>query len=234
MVLILCPALASSQDVTVRGLTTNFGLMEKVSTVVVDSLIRTMPLPLLGPVYIRPSATHDANWMIENVFAGRLKEKGVRVVVSIVSPAPVSPETSEADTAASRSEAQGSVFKMREIPETETEAQSLEYRINELNLEYSKVWRPHLVGRKSVERVAVASLSARLVEESSGRLSWVGEGSATRKDVVPASQLPFLEGKNATWQKGTLPKGKGGALIEPLIVAAIVAGLVYLFYSNKE
>jgi len=205
--------------------------MEKTSTVVADSLIRTMPFPLPGPVYIRPSTTNAANWMIENILARRLKEQGVRVMVSLVPPAPVpvSPDTSAADTTVA-----ASVPIAEESREMVPGALNLEYRINELNLEYSKVWRPHLIGRKSVERVAVASISGRLVEESSGRLLWVGDGSATRKDVVPASQLPFLEGKNATWQKGTLPAGKGGAIIEPLVVAAIVAGLVYLFYSNKE
>jgi hypothetical protein len=31
-----------------------------------------------------------------------------------------------------------------------------------------------------------------------------------------------------------MPPGRLGGLIEPLVVAAIVGGLVYLFYSNKE
>jgi hypothetical protein len=229
---ILCPAVASGRDVPGKGLMTNVALMEKATSAAVDSLIRALPSPLRGPVYLRAVTPHDATWMIENLFGGRLREKGVEVIVSAPPPASAVPDTSKADTTAVSDSL--TARKVNVAPQGGTELQTLEYRITELGMEYPRTWRPHHVGRKVVERVAVVSLYGRLIEESSGKLLWVGEGSATNRDVVPASELSFLEGTSKDWQKGTLPAGRLGTFVEPLVVAAIVAGLVYLFYSNKE
>jgi hypothetical protein len=229
---ILCPAVVSGRDVPGKGLMTNVALMEKATSAAVDSLVRALPSPLRGPVYLRAATPHDATWMIENLFGGRLREKGIEVIVSAVPSVSAFPDTSRADTAAVNDSLK--VRKASVAPRSETELRTLEYRITELGMEYPRTWRPGHVGHKMVERVAVVSLYGRLIEESSGKLLWVGEGSATKRDVVPASELSFLEGKSMDWQKGTLPAGKLGTFVEPLVVAAIVAGLVYLFYSNKE
>jgi len=229
---ILCPTVTSGRDVPGEGLMTNVALMEKTTSAAVDSLVRALPYPLRGRVYLRAVTPHDATWMIENLFGGRLREKGIEVVVSAVTPVSAVTDTSRADTLAVSDSLK--VSKVSVAPQSETELRTLEYRITELDMEYPRTWRPHYVGHKMVERVAVVSLYGRLIEESSGKLIWVGEGSATKRDVVPASELSFLEGKSKEWQKGTLPTGKLGTFVEPLVVAAIVAGLVYLFYSNKE
>jgi hypothetical protein len=229
MLLILCPVAASAGDVVGKSLMTNVALMEKAASAAVDSLVQALPFPLRGSVYLRAVTLHDATWMVENLFGGKLREKGVEVMVSSAPPVSAVPDTSKADTTGVRDS-----LKVSPPPPSETGTLTLEYRISELSMEYPRAWRPHYVGHKTVERVAVASLYGRLIEGGSGKLLWVGEGSATKRDIVPASELSFLEGKGQNWQKGTLPAGKFGAFVEPFVVAAVVAGLVYLFYSNKE
>lgn len=226
---VLCPTFASGVDVLGKGSMTNVALMEKATSAAVDSLVQALPFPLSGLVHLRAATAHDATWMIENLLGGRLREKGVQVIVSALPPASVASDTSEADTVGASVSSEFTAAQ-----ENETGVLILEYRITELGMEYPRAWRPHYFGRKKVERVAVASLYGRLIDETSGKLIWVGEGGATQRDVVPASRLSFLEGKSQDWQKGTLPAGKLSAFVEPLVVAAIVAGLVYLFYSNKE
>jgi len=228
-VLLFCPALVSGKSTPGKGPLTNVAFMEKATSAAVDSLIRVLPFPLRGPVRLKAVTTHDATWMIESLFGGRLREKGVQVMITEVPSFGATVATLVTDTTGVTDSSRVSA-----VTQNETEGLTLEYRIAELDMEYPRAWRPLYVGRKNVERVAVASLYGRLIDESSGKLLWVGQGSATERDVVPASKLSFLEGKSQDWQKGTLPTGKTSALVEPLVVAAIVAGLVYLFYSNKE
>ena len=228
-VLALCPVAASGREVPGKGLMTNVALMEKTTSAAVDSLVQLLPFPLRGPVLLGATIPHDAAWMVENFLGGRLREKGVKVVVSAVPPAPAVPDTSEADTTVVSDS-----LRVSAAPESEQGMLNLEYRVTELGMEYPRAWRPHHFGQKRVERVAIVSLYGRLIDQNSGTLVWAGEGRATQRDVVPASKLPLLEGKGPDWQKGTLPAGKLGAIVEPFVVAAIVVGLVYLFYSNKD
>jgi hypothetical protein len=210
---------------------TNMALLEKATSEAVDYLVQGLPSALKAPVYLRPAIQHPAVWMIENELGSELRNRGIQVVVSKSAlPPPVSGSaltdtTSAGDSLETAAEA---------MPEMTVESITLEYRITELGINYPRAWRGHLIGRKKVERNASVALHGRLIEDSSGKLLWSGEGSATAGDVVPASELLFLEGDGEPWQKGELPAGKIGGVVEPLVVAAIVAGLVYLFYSNKE
>ena len=211
---------------------TNMALLEKTLSSAVESLVKAMPASNLNkPVFVTAAGTHDAGWVVENLMGQRLREEGVSVVVTSPRPpaAPAVQDTSRADTTAA-----GVAAATEALLESVPSQLVLTYRITELGMEYPRVRRSHFVGRKMVERHAYASLSARVVDESTGALLWVGESKGSERDVVPASELTFLEGKGESWQKGNMPSGKLGALIEPLVVAAIVGGLVYLFYSNKE
>ena len=226
---VLFPSNLFASNPPKSGPITNVAFMEKTASSAVDSLIREMPFPLTGAMRLRTATPHDASWMIESLFGGKLRDRGVEVMVSEAAPN-VTPDTSLAKDTTRVVQAPAIALP----PQGETAGLTLEYRITELGMTYPRAWRPHLIGRKVVERVGVASLYGRLIDEKSGKLVWVGEGSASRRDVVQASRLSFLEGSSQEWQKGTVPAGKVGAYVEPLVVAAIVAGLVYLFYSNKE
>jgi hypothetical protein len=216
---------------------TNMALLEKAISNAVESLVKGMPVSNLnGPVLMTVSGSHEADWMVQNILGRRLREEGVKVVVS---PPESASLTAGSDTAAAPVAPYDTTLSgaYRTPPSTLEPVPVqlvLSHHITELRMEYPRVWRPHVVGRKMVERHAYASLSARVVDERTGALLWVGESKGSERDAVPASELTFLEGKGEDWQKGTMPPGRLGALIEPLVVAAIVGGLVYLFYSNKE
>jgi hypothetical protein len=51
---------------------------------------------------------------------------------------------------------------------------------------------------------------------------------------VPAGKLSVLEGQAYPFTAPTLPQSNPGRILEPIIVSAIVAGLVFLFISNTE
>ena len=63
---------------------------------------------------------------------------------------------------------------------------------------------------------------------------WVGNGDVERLDVVPASKLPLLEGQAFPFTRPSLETRGLGGLVEPALVSGIVAGLIYLFYTNQN
>jgi hypothetical protein len=212
---------------------TNAALVEGTLSRAVETLLRGMPVSVITkPVILTPSVAHEANWMVENLLGGRLREEGVAVVISrFKAPPPAfQPEAPPYDTTG----AADTVAMAQPQDEPKEAHVILEYRIVELGMEYPRVWRAGYVGRKVLERYAYASVHARLIDEQAGTLMWAGEGKGSQSDVVPVAKLALIEGSGEDWQKGTLPPGKLGGMVEPLVVAAIVAGLVYLFYSNKE
>ncbi|UCF78629.1 MAG: hypothetical protein JSW03_11225 [Candidatus Eiseniibacteriota bacterium] len=237
VVLVTLAAAALAGDAGRPQPITNIGLLEKATSLAVDSLVSGIPSSFEAQIYLRPAVQHGAAWMIEDRLGAELREKGIQVIVSKVASPAAASAGSPADTSVLTDTLQTAPVKAEVVPmtpESTGKTMTLEYRITELGVNYTRAWRGLVIGRKKVERLASVALHGRLVEDSSGALVWSGDGSASARDVVPASELSRLEGKGETWQKGTLPAGKLGGVVEPLVVAAIVAGLVYLFYSNKE
>ena len=110
-------------------------------------------------------------------------------------------------------------------------------RVVELGLKYTDKHRTWPVfGSEVVERFAGANLHAELETPEDDLVRWSGSGDATFIDEVPVKMLPILEGvegsRNA-FAAPTVPAG-GSKLLEPIIVSAIVVGLVFLFVSNRS
>jgi hypothetical protein len=84
-----------------------------------------------------------------------------------------------------------------------------------------------------VERVARVRIAYHLTQGDAGRVLVSGDDLGTAQDVVTASALPGLEGPELVpvWLKAR--EGLGSRLMEPALISAVVAGLIYLFYSSK-
>jgi len=84
-----------------------------------------------------------------------------------------------------------------------------------------------------VERVARVRIAYHLTQGDAGRVLASGDDLGTAQDVVTASALPGLEGPELVpvWLKAR--EGLGSRLVEPALISAVVAGLIYLFYSSK-
>jgi len=102
---------------------------------------------------------------------------------------------------------------------------TLSFRVIELSVSYRE---------KSdyVERTARAKINFSLTKGQANLVLSQGEGLASRQDIVPKAQLSNLEGAEITPIR--MPTNEGmGRLIEPTLLSAVVAGLIYLFYANK-
>jgi hypothetical protein len=84
-----------------------------------------------------------------------------------------------------------------------------------------------------VERIARVRIAYHLTQGDAGRVLASGDDLGTAQDVVTASALPGLEGPELVpvWLKAR--EGLGSRLVEPALISAVVAGLIYLFYSSK-
>jgi hypothetical protein len=125
----------------------------------------------------------------------------------------------------------------RSIPVTEDtlrQAVELEIKVIELGMRYTAINRRFLFGTKRVERLAVATLSAQARDVATGELAWHGVGEARSIDEVPESKLPILEGNAYPFTAPARPASSTSKVVEPIIVAGIVVGLVFLFISNRN
>ncbi len=108
------------------------------------------------------------------------------------------------------------------------------YRVAEFSILYPESHKRSPLGSRKVQRLAAVSLYANLLKGKREDVIWVGNGDTERIDVVPAGKLPLLEGRDFPFTKPTLETHGLGSLVEPALVTGIVAGLIYLFYTNQN
>ena len=122
---------------------------------------------------------------------------------------------------------------LNEFPEG-VEGLVLSFRVVEFGVTYHDQWRQGFLGQRVVERLAAVDLNCRLVSGDEKNIIWVGNGRSERLDIVPKSKLDLLEGRSYPFIKPALPPQSLSRIVEPVLVLGIVAGLVFLFYSNQN
>ncbi len=111
----------------------------------------------------------------------------------------------------------------------------LDLRVVELGLRYTDTHRSFpLFGDTKVERYALTSLHAELRGPDDPVVRWSGGAEAKVIDEVSKDDLAILEGQRYPFTAPALPAQGASRWVEPLIVSAIVVGLVFLFVSNKS
>jgi hypothetical protein len=109
-----------------------------------------------------------------------------------------------------------------------------EYRILDLALHYSGGQRRMLVGSRHVDRDALAAVRARLLDGATREILWIGSGDARTDDRISGGQMRKVEASAYPCAAPVLTPAGLGKFVEPAVVTAIVAGLVYLFYTNQN
>ena len=109
----------------------------------------------------------------------------------------------------------------------------LDFRVGDLEVNYTRRWRKSLFGSAMVERTARAALFFRLLDGKDGRVMWSGSDRRDKRDIVPQKMLSDLE--DVPGQAGSQGTAGGGLVrvVEPIVVSGIVVGLVFLFYSSR-
>ena len=110
---------------------------------------------------------------------------------------------------------------------------SLFYRIIQMKLSYPKVKRKGFFGHKLVTREAKLNVSFRLEEKGSGKVLWTKRETEERSDVVKKQTIKYLNNDSYSFLSPPLPQDLQAKYIEPALVAAVVGGLIYLFFANR-
>jgi hypothetical protein len=107
------------------------------------------------------------------------------------------------------------------------------FEVEEARVDYPRMYRSGVFGGQHVERRAMARVSARMLRAETRAVYWVGVADTSLSDIVPRSDLKFLEDKTRAETRGTVPTSDWTKIAEPALVVALVVGLVALFYSNR-
>ncbi len=112
-------------------------------------------------------------------------------------------------------------------------ALELSYQLLEFDLQYTDVYRSHLIGGKRIRRRAGVRLLATLLNPATGSILWTGEQAREREDQFRAGDLSRVEAGTFSFVRPEMPGSGWGKYAEPVLVSGIVVGLVYLFFSNQ-
>jgi len=199
------PALAASKG---KAVPTNFDVLAGVSGEAARGLVAAIQTVPSGSVVrlAKAKGVGDADFLLENAFIEQLREAGFRTGVEA---------------------------KAQESP-ADTGAFALSYQVIRLSMAYPRISRRYWFGTKEVVREARADVTAQLVDRRTGEVIWIREGSGRYGDVIPYSLLSFVEEKQYEFTRPVRNEFKMSRVVEPVIVAGIVVGLVFLFFSNQS
>jgi hypothetical protein len=110
---------------------------------------------------------------------------------------------------------------------------SLFYRIIQMNLSYPQVKRKGFFGPKWLTRKANLNVSFRLEEKENRKVLWNKREAEERSDMVEKQTIKYLNNDSYSFLSPPLPEDSQAKYIEPALVAAVVGGLIYLFFANR-
>ena len=109
----------------------------------------------------------------------------------------------------------------------------LRLQVSGAGVSYVGTDRKFLLGVRGYDRMASMRVGASLVDLRTKDVLWANSVSALAEDRVSKGDLAYVQSGSGALVP-PVPRGSGTRLLEPLIVVAIVTGLVVLFYSNRN
>ncbi len=173
----------------------------------IDEALDGMSLAAASEIYISQVGQHDGSWLVESVLVEELTRRG-HVVMTGGMPA-------------------------GEPQVGEPSRYQISYRIVSGGVTYARVWREWYVGAKKVERRADADIHFQL-SDSSNAIVWADQITRQRREIVPGGRIDELATPGQSFASPEVEEGGWDKILEPLVVAAIVGGLIYLFYTSRS
>jgi hypothetical protein len=90
-----------------------------------------------------------------------------------------------------------------------------------------------LPGRVKIERQSLVTGSLGMRDPNTGRVLWTGDIGQNFVDRFSRSQVPLVEEERYPDLKSELPQRNIDKVLEPVVVVAVVGGLVALFFQNR-
>jgi hypothetical protein len=188
---------------------TNLQLATMVANTAVERAMRSMPLDSGSYVVLAPGASHPLNFVMEHAVLRQLSRRGISASVRRA----IVPDDSLAATVGDP---------------------LLEYHLASARITYLRLVGGYLLpSRTKVERQALVEGALTLRDPTSARVLWTGDAAHNLVDVVPRDQIQRVEDERLSDLRGAVPERNLGRYVEPVIVVAVVAGLIVLFFQNR-
>jgi hypothetical protein len=200
---------AAPEELTIP--TSNINVLTDLVRTVIGIALDKMGIPAGAEVRISQIDTHGANWLVQSIFLEELTDRGHTVRTSASLPAG------------------GNMV----APVDEVKSYDVSYRIVSCDATYPRMWREWMVGARKVERRSSVDIYFRLADDSNA-IVWAGSEERERRDIVPGSRLETLGTPGQAFTSPEIEPGGWDKVIEPVVVAGIVGGLIYLFYTSKS
>ncbi len=188
---------------------TNFQVLSAVADVAYERGMRGCPVDSGGRLVLAPTESHPLNFMVEHSLLQHLARRGVAVQVrrSLI------PDDSLGAAGAS-----GDPI--------------LEYQLATARITYLRL-RGWLPGRVKIERQGLVEGTLTLRDPETSTILWSGAATYNLVDAFPRSRLAFVEDNRYAELRAQQPGRSIDKALEPVVVIAIVAGLIALFFQNR-
>jgi hypothetical protein len=185
----------------------NLAVLRDLTREVMADAVDRMDIPSGSHVYMQQVDQHEASWLVQSVLLEELTDRGHAVMTGGMSAAEEGAET----------------------PETYEVA----YRIVSCETTFPRAWREWVIGSRKVERRAAVDIQFQL-SDASGAITWAGSVERERREIVPGSRVQELATPGQSFTAAEIEPGGWDKVLEPVIVAGIVGGLIYLFYTSRS
>jgi hypothetical protein len=203
---------------------THAAMLDSVAALVATDLTSGVTLPTDRVVTIRTPVPGDTLGLVARHLLERLRSAGVEVRLAAAGAVPsgqdAPQEARPADTLAAAPVSGGGSLR-------------LDVQVDASDVMYVKRVGRFPFGTKGYERLAAIRANATLLDSNTGDVMWTRTSSRSLEDRVPKGDVVYAASGSGKLNPA-LPRGSGVHWLEPLIVVGVVAGLVVLFYSNRN
>ena len=190
---------------------TNFQVLTLVANNAFADALGSAPLRSGSHVVLAPAESHPLNMLVEHAVLRELSQRGVTATVrrSILSD----------DSLASYSPGGDPL---------------LEYQLATARVSYLRLvgWLP-FSGRVKIERQSLVEGALSMRDPLNARVLWTSGASYNLLDAFPRDRLTLVEDERYSDLKSPPPTRNVDKVFEPVIVIAVVGGLVALFFQNR-
>jgi len=189
---------------------TNLQLMQLVADSAASRALQTVPLESGAHAVLAPAHDHPLNFALEHALLGELSQRGVEVTVRHTR----APDDSVA-----------ALYGRAGDP-------LLEYTLGSARISYMRLVG-FLPGRVKIERQTLIEGSLSLRDPVSSRVIWTRDLRQNFVDRFPRGNVSQVEDPHYPDLKDDVPGRNVDKVVEPVIVVAIVSGLIALFFQNR-
>uniref|UniRef100_A0A832I3T4 Uncharacterized protein n=1 Tax=Eiseniibacteriota bacterium TaxID=2212470 RepID=A0A832I3T4_UNCEI len=195
-----------------RVAVTNLQMTSLVANRAIERALQAAPLDSGTHVVIAPAESHPLNFVAENAALRALARRGVSATVRRT----VIPDDSLA------------------LAVSDPGDPVLEYTLATARVTYLRMIGGYLLpSRVKIERQAIVEGTLTLRDPATARVLWIADANGNLVDAFPRGQLKRVEDERYADLRSEVPERNLGRLTEPVVVVAVVAGLIVLFFQNR-